>query len=240
MQCFYHRLNDVTLFAAQVAVLAGVGVEARHQDTRLFDAEFVLQLSIGAAQHGFQAWRRNGRRHTAQRQVGRGQSHPQAGSSEHHYHLLCGAFFRQVFGMAGKGYAGVIDHRLVYRGSDKRLEFAVKTAMDGSVERVQNVARIGGVRFASHHFCCQFDGFNADAACPWCASGLVLGEHGVALQLRSPRGQQPGVADQHQFGSEGYAFQLQTKVGTDAGRLAGGEGNPWYHCCCIEPLGKLY
>jgi hypothetical protein len=51
----------------------------------------------------------------------------------------------QVLGVTGEGHAGVIDHTFVNRCRDDGSEFPGKRAVGRAVQKVEYIARVGGV-----------------------------------------------------------------------------------------------
>ena len=222
------------------AALAGMRIEAGHEDAWSGYAESVLQVVVQAAYHRFQTLRCDGRGYPAKWQVGGGQCHPQAGRGEHHYHLCGVALFRQVFRVTGKRDAGVVDDGLVHRGRDQRLKLTIQTAVYRPVECLQHVAGVGGVGLAADDFRGKLDGVNTDVSGLRCCFRLVGRQMDAAAQLTGAGFQQCRVADQHQFGLDTAAIQCQTQIRTDAGRLAGRDREAGYHCLHINAACRAY
>ena len=71
-QALQQRDDQIQFFAAQVAIFAGVRVQAEHGDARRRQAELTAQCGVHRAQRVLQAGRGDRIGHLAQRQVGGG------------------------------------------------------------------------------------------------------------------------------------------------------------------------
>ena len=141
-QCFQRGDNDVDFFMPQMAAFAGVRVEAGNEDIRVFHAEFAAQILRQNGGHRFNQRPVDGGGDVFKRQMGGGQSHAQAAAGQHHHHLTGAAFFGQVFGVAGKGDAGIVENAFIQRRSHQRGKFARVHALIGAVEQLQHIRRI--------------------------------------------------------------------------------------------------
>ena len=79
-----------------------------------------------------------GRQRDAQRFLARG-------AGEHHDHAWRVRAFGQIFSVAGKGNAGVVDRALLQRRGDDGVEPALQGAVDSRVKQRQHVAPVGGI-----------------------------------------------------------------------------------------------
>ncbi len=70
-----------------------------------------------------------------QRQVRRGERDAQGAVGQHHHGQRCVRARGEVFGVAGEGDAGVVDHALVHRRGDHRGELAGEGAVGGALEQ---------------------------------------------------------------------------------------------------------
>ena len=173
-QCFQRGDDDVDFFMPQMAAFAGMRVEAGNEDIRVFHAEFAAQILRENGGHRFNQRPVDGGGNVFKRQVGGGQRHAQAAAGEHHHHLAGAAFFGQVFGVAGKRNAGIVENAFVQRRGHQRGKFARLHALIGAVEQLQHIRRV---------FCAQAAGFARRAqgnmqhfehAGGRCARGIVV------------------------------------------------------------------
>ncbi|MCY1229364.1 hypothetical protein D9M72_417280 [compost metagenome] len=234
--------DHVDLFAAHVPAFAGMGVQARDQDARARDAKVAAQVGIDDGQCLQQ--QRDGKRirHRAQRQVGGRQRHAQHGvvvrglrAGQHHHHARHAGAVGQVFGVAGKRHAGVVDGALLHRRRDhgriaRRGAAMPAAAGDGGIEQRQHVAAVARVQAAR---------FARDRQRDILDHHVAVGNPplpGVRhAQRRGAIGQQAGIAQHMEAVVPAAAVvamvgagELQQRpdgdIGADAGRFAGGNG----------------
>ncbi len=146
-QAFQQRDDDVQLFAAEVAVLAGVRVQAEHRDARPGQAEVAAQRGMGGGDDLAQAIGGDGVGDIAQRQVGGGQGHAHVFVGQHHHHLDAGLVGQQ-FGGAAVGDAACVDRRLVHRAGDHAVESALQAGPAGAEQGVDHRAGVGRIGLA--------------------------------------------------------------------------------------------
>ena len=218
-------LDHLDLLAPQVAALAGVGVEAAHQDIWIVDPEAPHQVVVQGADHLFQHLRGDGVGHGPQRQVGGGQRHAQAGAGEHHHRMAAGDL-RQELGVAAEGDARIVDDPLVHRAGDQRRIAALQAAKGGAAQGLQHIAGVAGIQPPRGRGAGQRDGVTVEAARRGGAVGTVPGQQFQGqVQALGAATQQFRVGHRHQGAGPGLLGDADRQVGPDPGGLARGQGD---------------
>jgi len=203
-------------------------VEAADQDARLGDAEFAVQVGMQDACDPLQALAGDGIGYLAQGQVSSDQRDAQAAGGQHHHHLLGMRQFSEELGMPGEGNAGFVDHALVYRGGDHPGKQTVQAALASALQSIQYIRRIGWIQLSGHGGLGQrgvpdIQLAGSSRLLRQCLRVDLMQFDGQA-QLCSAIGQQGAAGDGHQDMGLCLTAEQQTQVGTDTGRLAGGQG----------------
>ena len=71
-----------------------------------------------------------------------GERDAQAAADQHHDDLRRARMLGEIFGVAGEGDAGIVDHALLHRRGHHRGELAVQASPHGAVEDGQHIASI--------------------------------------------------------------------------------------------------
>ena len=156
------------------------------------------------------------------------QRHAQITGRQHHHHLFGMGQLRKELGMAGKCDATVVDHALVHRRCDHAGEVAVHAALAGSGQGFEHETAIGFIEPAGHYR--RFNrrvpdiqtasGGGDIRPCGGCDGNQANGH----AQLRGPLGKQVTAGNGNQGTGLGLRGEQQAKVRTNAGRLAGCQG----------------
>ena len=92
--------DDLRFFTAEHAVFAGVGVEGRHPQGHVRQAEVPVQGPGGEVEKPHQAFLGYPLGHLGQGAVDGGQDHPELAPGQHHGHLRGPGLLRQQLGVA--------------------------------------------------------------------------------------------------------------------------------------------
>jgi hypothetical protein len=179
------------------------------------------------AQHRFQQFARDVRGDFAEREMRRRQRHPHAAADQHHHHLRCRGALGDEFGVAGKRNTGIIDHALVHRRRHHRPKLSVAAAVDRQRQRAQHVAAVVRIELPCSHRrrerCVQHA---QRARIPQRRRlRIELDDRQRQTEQARTRGEQPAVGNGDQRPGARPLSEDHTQVGTDAGGLAGGNGD---------------
>ena len=112
------------------------------------NAESRAQIVIEDAQHPLQQLAGDRGAHVVQRQMRRRERDAQTRRRQHHHRMRAAGALGQIFGVARERDAGVVDDALLHRRRDHRIELAGHAAVDGAIEQLQHVARVGAIELA--------------------------------------------------------------------------------------------
>jgi len=146
--CFRGRGGEQRcVFLAEPSGVSRVGIERAERDSRLGDSEPLPQAVASDASSVRYRLGRQPARHLAQRQVGRGEYHPQLVRRQHHRDARAGEL-RQHLGVTRKIVATGEERCLVDRRGDDPIDFAGRSelhcALDGEAAESSGVG--GGAR----------------------------------------------------------------------------------------------
>ena len=199
------RGDHIDFFASQVTALARMRIQAGHQDARRGDAEFPLQVRLNDIEGDGQAVQGDGSGHVLQGQMRGGQRHAQGRfamarfAGQHHHHLRCVGFFCQVFRMAGKGHAGVVDRALLQGRRDHGAKPAGGDTFHGRVQGRQHGAPVFLVEYARNDIVDSRDIDHGQAAGAEMRQAVVA--HGLQRQRRQADLRIDQAGRQRQVGS---------------------------------------
>ena len=119
-----------------------MGIETGDENARTRDAKFALQVVFEHDQHARELRCIDAARHVSQCKMGGCQchAHHRLAAGEQHHHLRRRGLPGEIFGVAGEGDAGVVDHALVHRRGDHGGELARHAAGQRSIEGRQHVS----------------------------------------------------------------------------------------------------
>src|SRR5690606_2271489 len=220
--------DHIQLLAAQMATLAGMGVQPADQDAWGGQAELGLQVPVEYAYDLFEGLVGDGIGYCAQWQVGGGQGHAQAGAGQHHYHLGGAGLLGEEFGMSGEAYAGIVDDTLVYGRGNHRSKMPVQAALAAQAQGFEDVTGVARIKLARDAGAGQGHRQHAQLAGLlrlWGLRGVKEIQLNVEAEHAGPLGQHVGIGDHDSLMGAGLGGQLQAQIGPDAGGFAGGKGN---------------
>jgi hypothetical protein len=174
-------------------------VEPGDEDARVSDVEAFFQVGIDDAERFHQILALDGARDFRQGQMRRRKRHAQAAPDQHHHHVRGAGVLGEIFGVTGEGNAGIVDHALLHRRGDHRVEFAAEAAGNGAVEHGEHVGAVRRIELSGHRGMAQRKVFDL--------RGL----------------EERAVADHHHPRAQVLCGDALAKLGTDAGRLTRGE-----------------
>ena len=94
-------------------------------------------------------------RHIGQRQMCGRERHPQRAlrrfASQHHHHARRFCLLGEVFGVAGKGTARIIDHTLVQRGGDHGRELPRLAPGNRPIQETDHIIGVGCIQLTGDH-----------------------------------------------------------------------------------------
>ena len=189
--------DHLHVFASQVTRLPAMRIEPRDEDARARDPEAALQVGIDHPQGARHTVGGDGARHLGKGQMRGGERDAQAAADQHHHDRRAAGLLGEIFGVAGEGDAGVVDHALLHRRGHHGGELALEAAADGAVENRQHIASV-----------CRIE-----------PAGNRRTRERHVLDARTA-GEERAVADDHDVHLRSKAY---AQLGTDAGGLAGSE-----------------
>jgi hypothetical protein len=206
-----------------------VRIEAGNKDARPVDPELAAHVGVQDAQCRFQRLGRDRRRHVLQRQVRRRQRDAQIAAGEHHHHLRRMRLFGKVFGVAGEGNAGIVDHCLVHWRRHHCRELAGLATFERSIEQSKNVRRIDRIELScdGRHAQRHMDEIE-DTRFRQCRRRPLAQTDG-GTELRGTRTHHFPVGQNDEACCEILLREAQAEFGADAGRLARGDGDDRRH-----------
>ena len=194
------RRDDLGLLPAEIARLARMRVQPRHQDAGARDAEAPPQVGIQYAQNLLQLFPGNVPGDIGERQVRGGERYAQAAADQHHDHLLRTRALREKFGMAAKRDAGIVERAFLHRRGHHRVELAGEAAAQRALEDRDDIGAVRGVE----------------------AAGNARPDQRDVLDIGTA-GKQAAVADRHDARGERLARHARAKLRPDPGRFARSE-----------------
>ncbi len=85
--------------------------------------------------------------------MGGGQGHSKFSRRQQHDHPAHPGPLGEELRMAGKGYAGVVDHALVHRAGDHGRKVALAAAIKGQLQSPDHRRGVAHIKLTGHHRC---------------------------------------------------------------------------------------
>ena len=157
------------------------------------------------------------------------QGDAQATAGQHHHHPTRARPLGQVFGMAGEGNTGIVDHPLVHRRRDHRGKFSTPATGQSPVEQGQHIRRIGGVKAAWPGYGRQGQVQHVESAWLRRQRRIPVAQTAGQVQRRGPFRKQLTVRQYHDACAKARRARVieetQADIGADTRRIPGRDGN---------------
>ena len=146
-------------------------------------------------------------------------------TGQHHDNERRAGFLGQIFGVAGKVHAGLVDDPFMHRCRHHRRKLAGQAASERTIEQFEHMAAVGSIELAGLRRPGQRNVQHIEtAAVDRVFRSKIAQDHGEAERPGTGRQQLP-VAKDHGRHRPVALGQAQAKLRANAGRLAAGHGN---------------